>query len=242
MAASIFLPNWTYIYHALRGDIDYLNDAHEAALLTNSYTPDLQAHDFFDDVSAAECADGDYAQQDLASKTITQDASKNIVYDCADIDFGNDVSITAAYCQLFNDAPATAAEKHLMGLYILKSLDLLGGTYKFTQSAAQSTEYYLEILAGGDPGISEPSQVIENGKAMAAGTAGSLTAGQWDWADNDTLGYSTVYLRLTGGDADPDGVSDLSLLTCQGNVSSTDDDFDVNIHADGLFRIDPLRS
>jgi hypothetical protein len=38
---------------------------------------------------------------------------------------------------------------------------------------------------------------------MTEATAGSLTAGQWDWADNDTLGYSTVYVRLAGS-TDPD--------------------------------------
>jgi len=46
---------------------------------------------------------------------------------------------------------------------------------------------------------------------MTAGTAGSLAAGEWDWADNDTLGFSTVYVRLTTGAADPDARGEGSL-------------------------------
>ena len=38
---------------------------------------------------------------------------------------------------------------------------------------------------------------------MTGGTIGSLAAGAWDWGDNDTLGFNTVYVRLTDG-VDPD--------------------------------------
>jgi len=70
--------------------------------------------------------------------------------------------------------------------------------------ATSPYEYYLEATAGGDPGISEPYVCTENGSDLTAGTAGSLAAGEWDWADNDTLGYSTVYVRLSDS-TDPDG-------------------------------------
>jgi hypothetical protein len=49
----------------------------------------------------------------------------------------------------------------------------------------------------------EPDKVYHLGTDMAAGTAGTLTAGQWDWANNDALGYNTVYVRLSGTTADP---------------------------------------
>jgi hypothetical protein len=35
----------------------------------------------------------------------------------------------------------------------------------------------------------------------------ALTAGTWDYADNDTLGFSTIYVRLSDG-ADPDSKAD----------------------------------
>jgi hypothetical protein len=45
--------------------------------------------------------------------------------------------------------------------------------------------------------------VYINGSNATEGTVGSLTAGQWDYGDNDALGYSTIYVRLSDG-TDPD--------------------------------------
>lgn len=83
------------------------------------------------------------------------------------------------------------------------NVNIRNADYKWTASSSGTSEYYLELAAGGDPGITEPADVLEDGEAMTAGTAGSLTASQWDYGDNDTLGYSTVYVRLADG-ADPD--------------------------------------
>ncbi|MHA1225176.1 MAG: hypothetical protein ACTSPV_00370 [Candidatus Hodarchaeales archaeon] len=81
--------------------------------------------------------------------------------------------------------------------------NLTGGKYKWIASGGGTDEYYLELLAGGDPSIDEPAGVLEDGTAMTAGAAGSLAAGEWDYGDNDTLGYNTIYVRLSDG-ADPD--------------------------------------
>ena len=70
--------------------------------------------------------------------------------------------------------------------------------------ATSPYEYYLEAAAGGDPGISEPACCTENGSELTEGTAGTLAVGEWDWADNDSLGYNTVYIRLSDN-GDPDG-------------------------------------
>lgn len=83
--------------------------------------------------------------------------------------------------------------------------------FQWTASGSGTNEYYLQRNGGGNPTLSlywendsnSPVNVIENGTDMTAGTAGSLAAGEWDWADNDTLGYSTVYVRLSTND-DPD--------------------------------------
>jgi hypothetical protein len=82
-------------------------------------------------------------------------------------------------------------------------MSLVNATFKWTQSPATATEYYLELAGGGDPGIPEPPAVLEAGAEMAAGTVGSLAAGEWDFGDNDSLGYSTIYVRLDAA-ADPD--------------------------------------
>jgi hypothetical protein len=82
-------------------------------------------------------------------------------------------------------------------------LSIRSASYHWTRSGSGTGEYYLQSSDDGNPSLSEPSAVIENGTAMTAGTAGSLAVSTWDWADNDSLGYSTVYIRLAD-DADPD--------------------------------------
>ena len=84
-----------------------------------------------------------------------------------------------------------------------KPISIRNSVYRWTASGSGTNEFYLELAAGGDPGLTEPASVQANGSDMMAGTVGSLTAGQWDWGDNDTLGFSTVYVRLSDG-ADPD--------------------------------------
>lgn len=78
-------------------------------------------------------------------------------------------------------------------------------TYKWTVSAKTENEWHLELLAGGDPGVSIPAEIWEYSDIqpvkMKTGSPGSLSAGSWAYGDNDTLGYSTVYVRLvTSGD------------------------------------------
>lgn len=82
---------------------------------------------------------------------------------------------------------------------------LVNSSYKWTASGSGTNEYYLEAAAGGDPGINEPNSVYLDGKGNLAtnGTLGSLNASEWDWGDNDSLGYSTLYVRLVDG-VDPD--------------------------------------
>gem|GEM_PF-2420447 len=75
--------------------------------------------------------------------------------------------------------------------------------YKWTASSSGTNEYYLELAAGGDPSQEAPTDVQLNGTDATEGTAGSLAAGEWDYGDNDTLGFNTLYVRLADG-ADPD--------------------------------------
>jgi hypothetical protein len=74
----------------------------------------------------------------------------------------------------------------------------------FTKVFGTTSEYYLRTAANGNPGfVAQPDNLYINGSNATEGTVGSLTAGQWDYGDNDTLGYSTVYVRLSDG-TDPD--------------------------------------
>jgi hypothetical protein len=71
-------------------------------------------------------------------------------------------------------------------------------------SGAGAGIFYVELVAGGDPSIANPVAVRENGEDMIRNTvAASLLPGQFFYGNVDTLGFSTVYVRLTD-DADPD--------------------------------------
>lgn len=80
--------------------------------------------------------------------------------------------------------------------------------HQWTASGSGTDEYYLEVAGGGDPDVSEPVSMTGNNLAFARGTAGSLAASEWDYGDNDSLGYDTVYVRLADG-ADPDSKSNI---------------------------------
>jgi len=76
-------------------------------------------------------------------------------------------------------------------------------SYKWTSSPATPNEYYCEAAGGGDPGLTPPDALTMDLMVATKGTLGTLAVGEWNWGDNDTLGYNTVYVRLVG-DADPD--------------------------------------
>ena len=80
---------------------------------------------------------------------------------------------------------------------------------QWTQSAHGVNEYYFDNSGG--TLIGKPSGVYFDSTAYmeseTEGTMGSLNAGEWDWGDNDALGYDTLYVRLNDGD-DPDNKAD----------------------------------
>lgn len=69
-------------------------------------------------------------------------------------------------------------------------------TYEWRKSSSNS-EVYCTLIGGGDPSLTKPDTLYINGAAATEGTMGSLTAGQWDYGDNDTLGFSTIYVKLS---------------------------------------------
>lgn len=76
--------------------------------------------------------------------------------------------------------------------------------FAWTASGSGTNEYYLRTAANANPGFAAaPTSVQINGVDATVGTAGSLAAGRYAYGDNDTLGYSTIYVRLSDG-TDPD--------------------------------------
>jgi hypothetical protein len=84
--------------------------------------------------------------------------------------------------------------------------DFTSATYKWTESPAQSGEYYCELSGGGDPSISDPLQLFMDDIRLDEGTLGALADHEWNYGNNDSLGYNTVYVRDDTGDPDGTGV------------------------------------
>lgn len=99
--------------------------------------------------------------------------------------------------------------------YILGTIDYshsLSNGWLWKPSSV-SGEYYL-TLNNANPGITQArvfatsttsswnSTGVDALNNRSTGTLGSLGAGQWNWGDNDTLGYSTIYYRLAADESD----------------------------------------
>lgn len=88
-----------------------------------------------------------------------------------------------------------------------QAISVRTSAYSWTASGGGTNEYYLRTSGGADPGLGgTPGEVYINGTLATVGTAGTLAAGRWAYGDNDTLGYSTIYVRLSDG-TDPDSKS-----------------------------------
>jgi len=75
----------------MNGSIDLDTDTIKIALVTSSYTPDIDNHDKFDDITNQVTGPGYTAGgETLASKTVTQDNTDNEgVFDAADVTWAN---------------------------------------------------------------------------------------------------------------------------------------------------------
>jgi len=122
-----------FLAKALNKEVDWDSDTIKVALLTSSYTPNQDTHDYFDDVSAYEVSGTGYTTggQTLGSKTVTYDAANNvIILDAADTTWSSS-TITARYAVVYDDSGATAASKALIG-YVDFSSDQSSTNGNFT--------------------------------------------------------------------------------------------------------------
>ena len=106
-----------FLAKALNKEVDWDTDTIKVALLTSSYTPNQDTHDYYDDVVANEVSGTGYTTggNTLASKTITYDGSNNvIILDAADTTWSSS-TITARYAVVYDDSGASNAAKALIG-------------------------------------------------------------------------------------------------------------------------------
>lgn len=96
----------SYKKNVLDGTIDLVNDTIKMMIVTSSYTPNVDSHNFIDDVSTNEVsASGTYSAGGvtLASKTTTQDDTDNEgVFDFTDPSVTT-ATITGRYVVFYKD-------------------------------------------------------------------------------------------------------------------------------------------
>jgi hypothetical protein len=105
-----------FILKALNKEVDFDTDTIKVALVSSSYTPDQDAHDYFNDVSTYEVSGTGYTAggNTLASKTATYDSANNvIVLDAADTTWASS-TITARYAVVY-DSTGTSSTSALIG-------------------------------------------------------------------------------------------------------------------------------
>ena len=102
----------------LNGNIDLVNDTIKVMLLTNAYTPDVDAHTYISDVSANEVSGSGYTAggATLANKSVTQDNTNDRgVFDADDVSWPNS-TITARYAVLYKDT-GTPSTSPILAIY-----------------------------------------------------------------------------------------------------------------------------
>jgi len=106
-----------FVVKSFNKEIDWDSDTIKVALLTNAYTPNQDAHDYFDDVVANQVTGTGYTSGGitLANKTNTYNSATNvIVLDADDVTWASS-TITARYAVIYNATPATDATRPLVG-------------------------------------------------------------------------------------------------------------------------------
>lgn len=123
----------------LNKEVDWASDTIKVALCTSSYTPDQDAHDYFDDITNEVAAGSGYTSggATLGTPTIGYTGATNVVK----LD-GDDVSwttstITARYAIIYDSTPGSAATNPLLG-YVDFGADVSSssGTFTITWDAA----------------------------------------------------------------------------------------------------------
>ena len=104
------------ITKAFNKEVDFDTDTIKVALLSSSYTPNQDTHDYFDDVSTYEVTGTGYTAggATLASKTVGYTSGTNVTkFDAADVSWTSS-TITARYAVVYV-ATGTASTSALIG-------------------------------------------------------------------------------------------------------------------------------
>lgn len=105
-----------FIGKALNKEIDWDNDDIRVMLVSSSYSPNQDTHDYLDDVASNEVSGTGYTAggQSITSKTNTYDPATNtVILDAADVTWANS-TVTARYAVIYNNTGASSSAKPLI--------------------------------------------------------------------------------------------------------------------------------
>lgn len=117
----------------LQGNIDLDNDTIKCALVTSSYTPDQDSHDFFDDVTNEIGDTGSYSSGGATlSVTTSQDNTDNEgVFDATDVSFTN-ATITARGAVIYKDTGTPGTSPLICYIDFTSDQSSSNGTFTIT--------------------------------------------------------------------------------------------------------------
>lgn len=111
-------------------EIDLDSDVIKVALCTSSYTPNQNAHDYFDDITNEVSGSGYTAGgATLGSKSVGTGGGKTFTFDADDVTWSSS-TITARYAIIY-DSTGTASTSPLIG-YIDFGADVSSSSSNFT--------------------------------------------------------------------------------------------------------------
>lgn len=119
--------------------INFASDTIKLALVTSSYTPDIDTQDFWDDVSANEASGTGYTAggATLASPTVAVVAASDLAkFDADDVSWTISSALSTRYAVLYKST-GTASTSPLIGYIDLgATTSLSAGTLTFVWSAS----------------------------------------------------------------------------------------------------------
>jgi hypothetical protein len=144
MATATFQVYGLALQNILKADIDFDTVVFKAALAATAYTPNMDTHDFLDDVVANEVTGTNWAAGGQnTNATITVDATSNEVRVALSDISVNTVTLTdGKHVIVYNSTPGTNATRHLIGYGTFDTalaptagtlaIDFPSPTFKFT--------------------------------------------------------------------------------------------------------------
>jgi hypothetical protein len=138
MAITVKLYGLTQekVVEQVGADVNVLTGTVKLSLHTNTYVPNRDTDDFFNDATNELTGNG-YGQQTLAGKTVTYDsASDEVRFDCNDITFSFTAANTWRHGVVWIDTAGASTTDPLYGLLTWDSDQTVSTTYTLTIDAS----------------------------------------------------------------------------------------------------------